>query len=130
MSFDEFWKKYPRKIEKPEARREYHKALQRTTHEVIMEGLRRFNTLGPGAGEKQFIIYPARWLKRDRWEDEYEDVPVEKSFGERQEESWMYTYVTTGEWRGPENRKPSIEQARERAIKAGFKIDNVVKFGE
>ena len=79
--FDTFWKRYPKKRERPLARKAYEGALLIATHEEIMEGLERFIKEDEWKGDTHFCVYPERWLKRERWSDEYEDGP--NPFGER-----------------------------------------------
>ena len=72
MSFDDFWKEYPRKVGKGAARRFYAKALKLASHEDIMAGLAAFIAAEPWKGELQYCPHPATWLSQERWEDEYE----------------------------------------------------------
>lgn len=66
--FDEFWKEYPRRIDKADALKAFKSALNRATFEDILAGTIRFAN-DPNLPEKQFIKYPARWLRADAWEN-------------------------------------------------------------
>lgn len=67
--FDQFWRSYPRKIAKVEARRAWEAAVQTTDPEVILDGARRYAEAEWNTQES-FIKYPATWLKDQRWTDE------------------------------------------------------------
>ena len=68
--FDEFWKEYPRKKGKGDARKKFIKALTKTSFETIMDALARdkkskqWNKDG-----NDFVPYPATWLNQERWDD-------------------------------------------------------------
>lgn len=72
--FEEFWKRYPRRVGKGAARKAYAKALKVATHEEIMAGLRTFVIAEPWHGDIQFCPHPSTWLNQERWADEY-DTP-------------------------------------------------------
>jgi hypothetical protein len=67
--FIEFWNLYPRKAEKPKAKKALFKALAGTEFSVILAGAQRIAN-DPNLPEKTYIPYPATWLNRDGWEDE------------------------------------------------------------
>lgn len=66
--WEEFWKTYPRKVAKPQARKAWEKALKTTDAEVIIAGATRYrddpNRL------PQFTAHPATWLNAGRWDDD------------------------------------------------------------
>lgn len=62
--FDEFWKQYPRKVAKAEARKAYVKALGKSSHEEIMAGLARYDP------DPEYTCHPTTWLNQERWTDE------------------------------------------------------------
>jgi hypothetical protein len=85
--FDEFWTLAVRKKGKEEARREYARAIKRHDEEAILQAWRIQNhvwrlDLGRGK-DAHFIVWPCRWLKYSRWQDEeevrYSAVEHEKS---------------------------------------------------
>lgn len=73
--FETFWKAYPRRIGKGNARKAYAKALRLASPAEIAEGLARFNQAEPWRGDIQFCPHPSTWLNQERWDDEY-DTPA------------------------------------------------------
>lgn len=70
--FDEFWKSYPRKIAKPNARKAWMKL--RPTEAIakkIIAGVEKWKTTNQWKKDDgQFIPHPATFLNQQRWEDE------------------------------------------------------------
>lgn len=66
--FQEFWSIYPKKADKPVAKRAFEKALKRTTAEVILNGAQSYRD-DPNR-EQRFTKNPASWLNADAWENE------------------------------------------------------------
>lgn len=68
MSFDEFWRVYPRRVAKLAAKKAYVKALKLTTHEEIMAGVARYK-----AGKPDYAdwCHPTTWLNQGRWADDF-----------------------------------------------------------
>lgn len=69
-TFETFWQVYPRKIEKAAAFKEWQLALERATAEQIIAAAEAFAQSDVGRGSPRFILYPERWLKRDKWTDD------------------------------------------------------------
>jgi hypothetical protein len=73
MSFDEFWKAYPRKIAKADARKAWEQTekFRPKTEEVLkaVETAKKTEDWRKDGGK--FIPYPATWLRGERWEDDY-----------------------------------------------------------
>lgn len=67
--FTEFWKLYPKKVDKTQALRQFKRALNRATFEDILAGLIRFTNDPNLPDEKRFIKNPATWLNGDGWEE-------------------------------------------------------------
>lgn len=69
--FQNFWKLYPRKIDKPKAWTAWKK-LSPDERESALEGLKAWTKLWDTFkdDEKGFIIYPERFLKNERYSDE------------------------------------------------------------
>jgi uncharacterized protein YdaU (DUF1376 family) len=68
--WDEFWKTYPRKANKPAALRAFAKAITRVpSFEVLMAGLRRHLPCDQWQDATK-IPHPATWLNGDQWNDE------------------------------------------------------------
>lgn len=70
--FKEFYELYPRKKEKQKALTAYLKAIKKTSHEKIMQGLRAYKEdIKKKKTETQYIKYPASWLNAGCWDDDY-----------------------------------------------------------
>jgi hypothetical protein len=69
--FDIFWKAYPRKTGKGDARKKFAKALTKTSFENIMAALGKVKASAQWQKDDgQFVPYPATWLNQERWDDE------------------------------------------------------------
>lgn len=68
-SFDDFYRVYPRKVGREEARKAFERVSRKTAVDVIVAGAARF-AADPNLPEKQFIPHPATWLNRGGWDDE------------------------------------------------------------
>lgn len=75
--FDTFWREYPRKVGKGDARKKFAKALTKTSFDKIMAALERVKASAQWQKDGgQFVPHPATWLNQERWEDEV-DAPAE-----------------------------------------------------
>ncbi len=73
--FERFWQEYPRKIARKDAEKAWSKIPPHKQIDV-MNAIRNHVTSWKQQGtEKQFIPYPATWLRGARWEDEIEIAP-------------------------------------------------------
>lgn len=69
--FDTFWREYPRKTGKGDARKKFVKALTKTSFQNIMDALARVKETDQWRKDGgAFIPYPATWLNQERWDDE------------------------------------------------------------
>lgn len=69
--FDTFWREYPRKTGKGDARKKFAKALTKTSFENIMAALWKVKASAQWQKDDgQFVPYPATWLNQERWDDE------------------------------------------------------------
>jgi hypothetical protein len=69
-SFEDFWRAYPRRGVKAEAKKVWTAAVRAAGGpEPIIEGARRY-AADPNLPEPQFIPHAKRWLTGQRWEDE------------------------------------------------------------
>lgn len=75
--FDEFWKAYPRRVEKITARTAYDKALKVATATQILQGAMRYAAERQGQNPR-FTKHPASWLNAGCWDDE----PIGKTNGQ------------------------------------------------
>jgi hypothetical protein len=69
--FNEFYAQYPRKIDPRDALKAFKSALKRATFEDIIAGVIRYAEAHKDK-EKQYLKYPASWLRADAWESHYE----------------------------------------------------------
>jgi hypothetical protein len=67
QAFDKFWAVYPKKDDKPLAKRSFEKALDRTTLDIIIAGAERYRD-DPNR-EQAFTKNPSTWLNADAWEN-------------------------------------------------------------
>jgi hypothetical protein len=65
--FDEFWKEYPRKLDKAKAFKAFKSAVTRARFEDILAGTIRYKN-DPNRLD-EFTKYPATWLNADAWEN-------------------------------------------------------------
>ena len=65
--FDQWWSYYPRKEGKGAARKEFDKALKKTSLEILIASATSYRD-DPNR-EARFTVQPARWLREERWED-------------------------------------------------------------
>lgn len=63
--FDEFWKRYPRKVGKAKAITAFNK-LSKTDRAAMMEVLPKY----PWSDEERYIPHASSWLNQRRWEDQ------------------------------------------------------------
>ena len=86
--FDEFWKAYPRKVAKADAKKAWGQTT--TLRPPLQDLLKAIKAACKSEqwtkGNGQFIPYPASWLRGERWDDEHEvvlpDVVNEKPWHE------------------------------------------------
>jgi hypothetical protein len=76
QDFDEFWKVYPRKIAKADARKAWKQTQSiRPDLQTILKAIQAAcKTEQWMRGGGQFIPYPATWIRGERWEDIHEVV--------------------------------------------------------
>lgn len=72
VGFDDFYSAYPRKCAKVEALKAFQQQLvMGISPSIILEGSLRFAYMCRSKGtERDFIPYPASWLRGQRWYDE------------------------------------------------------------
>lgn len=76
--FDEFYAKYPRKIAKKDAQKAWN-GLRPSEREAALDAIDdHIAAWTESETEKQFIPYPATWIRAARWEDEIEVVEKKK----------------------------------------------------
>jgi hypothetical protein len=76
-AFTTFWSIYPKKADKPAARRAFEKALKRTTLEVIVDGATKYRD-DPNR-QDAYTKNGSTWLNNDAWENDPIPAPVSKA---------------------------------------------------
>ena len=73
--FNEFWKHYPRKINKAAAKQSFATALTKEKGCVIIKGAKEYSeSVKPD--EIRFVPYPRTWLRQERWSEKPEtEIP-------------------------------------------------------
>lgn len=67
--FEIWWKSYPRRVAKGNARKAFAKAIEKASMEELLDGITRYVANKPGYCD---YAHPASWLNAERWTDEYE----------------------------------------------------------
>lgn len=67
--FDHFWRSYPRKVNKGNAKKAFEKAMKQTDLQTIMSGLETLRIQVAGKGQ-EYIPHASSWLNGERWTDE------------------------------------------------------------
>lgn len=68
LTFEDFWREYPRHVAKPTAQKAWDKALKTASADVIVAGARRFRD-DPNR-EDTYTPHPSTWLNQGRWDDD------------------------------------------------------------
>ena len=71
-AFEAFWMAYPRKIAKRDAQKAWQQVMRASDAppvETIMAAVEQYKTTQK---DKNYIAYPATWLRAGRWSDEVE----------------------------------------------------------
>ena len=74
--FDSFWAVYPKKKDKPRARKEFGYAIGRVEFEVLLAGAIVYRD-DPNRDD-QYTKHPSTWLHNDAWENGVEPEKVKK----------------------------------------------------
>jgi hypothetical protein len=68
--FEDFYRIYPRKMGKQDAKKSFRKALDIVDFDTLLAGALRYANDPNLPADKQFLPYPATWLNRGCWDDE------------------------------------------------------------
>ena len=80
ISFEEFYKLYPKKISRSNAEKSFNR-LGKKEKQLAYDGIIKYNKFWiTNKTEPQYIPYPATWLNQKRWEDELVLPKVQKPF--------------------------------------------------
>lgn len=69
-AFEAFWAAYPRPIDRRKAHTAWKAAVKRETPETIVRAAQEFGAWAKQnltSDDTRWVIYPQRWLERDRW---------------------------------------------------------------
>jgi hypothetical protein len=91
--FADFYKTYPRKMQRGDALKAFSKALAIANFEDIIAGAIRFAN-DPNLPPDRFIPYPATWLRSEGWED----GPLPEDPRRRQEQEAKANELRMKEW--------------------------------
>lgn len=81
--FDEFWKEYPRKVDRAQALRAFKSALKRAKFEDLLAGAIAYRH--DESRKPEYTKYPATWLNADAWENQVEPAPGTVAYEKSQE---------------------------------------------
>lgn len=89
MSFDEWFKHYPKKVSIGSARPAYSNAIlfRNATEEQLLDAVKAFAKLCQGI-DRQFIPKPCNWLNEERWHDEDIQLLIEKDKEKKELHGW------------------------------------------
>ena len=74
QDFEDFWKRYPRRVAKGAARKAYEKARKRGVTQLQMfTALALYIKHKPDYAD---FCHPATWINQERYEDEWGEAPI------------------------------------------------------
>jgi len=80
LSFEQFYKDYPRKVQKQRAVKAWNK-LNKTEQDLAIASLPKHIKQWEGLDtESSYIPHPASWLNAKSWEDEISDTPITSKY--------------------------------------------------
>lgn len=86
-AFEAFWAAYPRPIDRRKAHAAWKAAIKRETPETIVRAAQEFGSWAQQhltSDDMRWVIYPQRWLERDRW-----TIPADQQVsGNRRRQTW------------------------------------------
>ena len=78
--FDEFWKRYPRKVKKQAAEKTYlRKVVAGASPTAILDGLKNYLPVWKARGDPEYTPHASTWLNAEQWTDELPDPEAEKA---------------------------------------------------
>lgn len=80
MTFEDWWKFYPRRVGKLDAMRAYAKALKLATPDELLTGAKLYAQHVAGK-DPQYTAHPATWIRAGRWLDEYPEFALPRQTG-------------------------------------------------
>lgn len=79
MTFEEFWALYPRRVSKKDAQAAWGQMTEQQKFAAIHSLPVHVRYWSMSGTTKEFLPYPATWLRGERWEDELEMPEVSAS---------------------------------------------------
>lgn len=76
--FEEFWRTYPRKVDKKKASKSFNTVMKKYSFEEIIEGTKKYAASVKNT-EKKYIKHPTTFLNNDSFIDGYEEAKEEQS---------------------------------------------------
>jgi hypothetical protein len=132
LHFLAFWKEYPLKKDKGDARRKYPVSVQKImkekgfveqeAHAFLLEKVRIYaNQFGPRKEDPRFIKHPGTWLNKGSWDDEF---PISAVTKKPQYPKWWETPRKNIFGEGPQDEiDEKIRKAR-RSVESAWKKRN------
>lgn len=74
--FNVFWRSYPRRVARANARKAFDKAIKKATMQELLDGITAYVAHKPSYCD---YAHPASWLNAERWLDEYEHTQARVS---------------------------------------------------
>jgi hypothetical protein len=89
LAFDEWWKAYPRKVEKGGAKKKYTSIVKlgQATIAEMLDGAKAYRDAKAGT-EARFIKHPTTWLNNGCWADERNPAAAPQSNGANVDAFW------------------------------------------
>jgi len=81
--FEQFWKKYPRKVAKVAARNVFISVMSKPTAPSLEDLLKAVDKYASTELDMRYVAHPTTWLRQGRWEDETaetEPTPTQKDW--------------------------------------------------
>ena len=117
LSFDEFWKNYPRRAGKIKARDAFGKVLKTTDAQTVIDGAKRYAD-DPNR-QDEFTAHPTTWLREGRWDD---DPLPERGTGQLSKSEMNEKYSS--------KLDRQIEQYEKERLDAASRGESIIDFGE
>ena len=108
--FEIFWRSFPRRIAKANARKAFAKAIKFTSLEIMLDAITKYVAHKPSYAD---YCHPASWLNGARYEDEYEPAQTRVSESTTQHRQREFLIM---QYRNARDEGNHTEAARLRAL--------------
>lgn len=124
MTFDTFWKSYPRKVGKAEANKAFDKAVKKHGAQKIIDAVRAWNQVRKDCDPK-FIPHASTWLNQERFLDDFEELASPAKPDGSKRRVWVngrgYSILQAMEFRRLANSNPwGITDEEQQVVDAYF----------